>query len=125
MNRAGDLNDPRPRLEGPSEMVGEHEVTEMVDAEMDLEPVLRDPPGGPDPGIVDQHIQLPVTHLKAASRLVGGVERCQIEVEVFGAASGGFDVADDCLCPLLRATGGDDVKAPAGQLDGGGTADAR
>ena len=57
MNRAGYLDDPCLRPEGGSQMVGEHEVTEVIHSEVDLETIRGDAPCCSDSGIVDEDVE--------------------------------------------------------------------
>ena len=56
MNLTADLDDSHPRPKRATEMVGEHEVSQMIRAEVDLESISGPSPSCPHPGVIDEHI---------------------------------------------------------------------
>ena len=95
------LGDPRSWSKGAAEMVGEHEVAEMVGPEMDLKAVFGDPSGGADAGVVHQHVDRSPSFFEGPRRGPRRLERCKIEMEKLGRPPAGEDFANDCLGPLL------------------------
>ena len=56
----GDHHDPAARTKCASQVVRQHEVPEVVDAEMDFKSIRSDTPSTTDACIVDQHIEMAV-----------------------------------------------------------------
>src|SRR5207248_3745340 len=96
-------------------------VADVVGAEGELEPALRDATLAGQTGVVDEDVQWLVARQERFGRVPHRRQVAQVEVEVDGAVA---DLVDDLLA-LLLGPGSDENLPPApGQLDGRGPADA-
>lgn len=124
MNLTADLNDSRPGSKRATEMVGEHEVSQMICAEVDLEPISGPSPSCPHPGIIDEHIHRASRVFKcfrgASCRFQGG----EVDLEELRRPTSTGDLIDNRLGSLRRSPRSHYVVPVGGQPDGGGSTNA-
>jgi hypothetical protein len=109
-----------------SQLEGEEEVAEVVDPEMDLEPVFGQSASVyADPGVVDEDVEPPSGFDDLPGCITDRSQAGQVESDVFDAASGCGDLFHDRFDALGVPAGGDHMEPGLSQADGGRPADAR
>ena len=114
------------QVKAGEQLAGEQEVAQMVDAEMDLEPVLGQPAAiDADAGIVDQDVEVPARTGECLGGRPDRAQRGEVELEELRAAPVALSQSRIWLGPLRRPTRCDHMDPSAGQPDRRGPADPR
>ncbi len=81
VNRAGHNHDAGAGSKGATQMMGEHEVPQMVHSELELETICGDASCCSNAGVVDEDVELAAGGSKRAASIPGRLERGKVEME--------------------------------------------